>query len=421
MNELINCPLKQHKLRWQLLSGVSAAALTVASLSSALSAEDDVDRPTVWIELGGQLERAGRLQDTFEPSFTQNFPSTFFSPLAVQRPPNYTHGFEGTISFEPHGTDWVISASLRYGRANGVRHETQLINNKFVPVHFTVPQFGGKYIGGYSIYPSGHAKFEDFKTQQGQTHAILDFQVGKDVGVGLFGNSGASVLSAGIRIAQFTSKSDIALRAEPDVQYPSAPINSFAEKYALSHATVRFHDYKGVLQSQRSFAGIGPKLDWQGSLPLVGQPGDEELSFDWGANAAVLIGRQKVSGQHETTTRIYSGHSMTGPAITAPATAHRPIEKPRNWMGLRLAEGTAYPGMVHQSVNTRNLNRTRSVIVPNVGGFAGISFLYSHAKVSFGYRADFFFGALDGGIDTRKSETLGFYGPFATISVGLGG
>ena len=62
---------------------------------------------------------------------------------------------------------------------------------------------------------------------------------------------------------------------------------------------------------------------------------------------------------------------------------------------------------------------TDPVIVPNVGGFAGLSFRYADAKVSFGYRADFFFGAIDGGIDARKSETLGFYGPFATISIGL--
>jgi hypothetical protein len=37
------------------------------------------------------------------------------------------------------------------------------------------------------------------------------------------------------------------------------------------------------------------------------------------------------------------------------------------------------------------------------------------------YRADFFFGAMDGGIDTAKKENVGFYGPFATISIGLGG
>ena len=59
------------------------------------------------------------------------------------------------------------------------------------------------------------------------------------------------------------------------------------------------------------------------------------------------------------------------------------------------------------------------VVVPNLGGFAGVSFVNGSAKIKFGYRADFFFGAMDEGIDTRKSETLGFYGPFATISIGL--
>ena len=49
--------------------------------------------------------------------------------------------------------------------------------------------------------------------------------------------------------------------------------------------------------------------------------------------------------------------------------------------------------------------------VPNVGGFAGLSFNYADAKISFGYKADFFFGAIDGGIDTRKNENRGFSAP----------
>ena len=65
--------------------------------------------------------------------------------------------------------------------------------------------------------------------------------------------------------------------------------------------------------------------------------------------------------------------------------------------------------------------RLRSVIVPNVGGFAGLSFHYANAKVSFGYRADIFLGAMDGGIDAVKKENVGFYGPFASVSIGLGG
>jgi len=61
------------------------------------------------------------------------------------------------------------------------------------------------------------------------------------------------------------------------------------------------------------------------------------------------------------------------------------------------------------------------VIVPNIGGFAGLSLRFPNAKVSFGYRADAFFGAMDGGIDARKTYDRDFYGPFATISIGLGG
>ena len=33
--------------------------------------------------------------------------------------------------------------------------------------------------------------------------SIADFQAGKDVGLGMFGNGGKSVFSAGVRFAQF--------------------------------------------------------------------------------------------------------------------------------------------------------------------------------------------------------------------------
>jgi len=50
-----------------------------------------------------------------------------------------------------------------------------------------------------------------------------------------------------------------------------------------------------------------------------------------------------------------------------------------------------------------------------------ISMRYSNAKISFGYRADEFFGAKDGGFASAKNYNLGFYGPFAAISIGIGG
>jgi hypothetical protein len=66
-------------------------------------------------------------------------------------------------------------------------------------------------------------------------------------------------------------------------------------------------------------------------------------------------------------------------------------------------------------------SRSQAVTIPNVGGFVGGTLKFVNAKISLGYRADFFFGATDAGIDAVKKSTVGFYGPFAAISVGLGG
>ena len=62
----------------------------------------------------------------------------------------------------------------------------------------------------------------------------------------------------------------------------------------------------------------------------------------------------------------------------------------------------------------------RSVTVPNVGGSLGLSYRYQDAKISLGYRTDFFFGAMDTGIDAVKKSNLTFNGPYASISFGIG-
>ena len=73
-----------------------------------------------------------------------------------------------------------------------------------------------------------------------------------------------------------------------------------------------------------------------------------------------------------------------------------------------------------RTTKTETFARSRNVTVPNLGGYAGLSVNYSNAKISFGYRADEFFGAMDGGQATAKKENRGFYGPYANISIGLG-
>ena len=151
-----------------------------------------------------------------------------------------------------------------------------------------------------------------------------------------------------------------------------------------------YHSNAASLRAARSFHGIGPSLSWNASVPLMDDPQNSELTFDWGLNAAILFGRQRAKVQHQATGQ------------------YRPTVKDPD----RDVTVTYQPPPI-------DVTRTNTVTVPNVGGFAGASWRIQNFKVSAGYRADLFFGAMDGGIDARKNENVGFYGPFATISIGF--
>ncbi|HUJ02083.1 MAG TPA: hypothetical protein VLW75_00480, partial [Rhizomicrobium sp.] len=224
------------------------------------------------------------------------------------------------------------------------------------------------------------------------------FEVGKDVGLGMFGRGGTSTVQAGVRFAQFVSHSSSIVHARPDAiffyycntynaqyfytQFPSHPPFCFPES--------GFHTFARTFRARRDFRGIGPTITWNASVPIAGDPDDEVLTIDWGVNAALLFGRQRASGRHQT-----SGHLNNG----------------------------GYPSLLGTSdpyTHTKTFDRSRRITVPNVGAMLGMSLEFPNAKLSIGYRGDFFFGAMDTGVDTRKTGTTGFYGPFATISIGIG-
>jgi len=110
------------------------------------------------------------------------------------------------------------------------------------------------------------------------------------------------------------------------------------------------------------------------------------LTFDWGVNAALLFGKQRTDTYHQSATIYYTQLYSRSPI------AHLPV----------------------------NSVRSRNVTVPNVGGVAGVSIRFPNAKISFGYRADVFFNAFDGGWDQRNSQNRLTAGPYASISIGLG-
>ncbi len=147
-----------------------------------------------------------------------------------------------------------------------------------------------------------------------------------------------------------------------------------------------YHVFGAKFDATRHFNGIGPSVSWNASVNLFNNPSASGIALDWGVNGAFLFGRQRVNEEHQTTDN-YKHHFQ--------------------YLSIATAHGGA--------------PRNRNVVVPNLGGFAGLSWFTPNAKVSVGYRADFFFGAMDGGIDAAKRGNVGFYGPFATVSVGIGG
>ncbi len=377
MNELMNARRNKRESKWQLLATVSALTLLVGTYGTneAKAASQDADQPTVWIELGGQLVHVNGQGNSFPVKFLAANPDSPVlqptTPLQAQRPIPFGFAEEGKLSLQPEGSNWVFSAGVNYGRSNNFKHVDHQTNG----THVSRSSDGAPIANIH-----GTDDFADTQVRHNESHTILDFSAGKDVGLGIFGKDGSAVVSLGIRIAQFASQGTFDVRARPDlrVKYFTPGTHRAPLLY--------FHTYHNTGQASRSFHGVGPSLSWNGSTPVVGNTQDGEITFDLGANAAVLFGKQKARVRHHE-----SGHYKTG------------IHK--------------YNAQVYQYSGGHNTDR--SVTVPNIGGFAGASFRVENFKLSLGYRADFFFGAIDGGIDAPKSETLGFYGPFTSISIGL--
>jgi hypothetical protein len=381
MSELENMRDGRANLRLHLLASVSALALAGLIGLRDAKADDDAVRPTVWIELGGQLERDDSAVSTFIPPFVNMAPPVDRGIMTTaQQAPDYSIGGEAKISFAPEGTDWVFSAAVRYGRANGAKH----LHHQTSGIGFLTTFFKGQVFGQKDV---ALANFSDGQANNEETNLVADFQAGRDVGLGLF-SGGSSIVSAGVRFAQFTSKIDATLHAEQGghkVTYTGIFGGYKFTEYGDPHRS-----YTATFQAERNTHAVGPSLSWDASLPVTGSDNGMSVALDWGANAAILFGRQRTKSHHQTEGSYHTSHYGRKTVSTY---AHMPPDQ----------------------------NRSHFVTIPNVGGFAGLSFQYADAKLALGYRGDFFFGAMDSGIDAAKKENVGFYGPFASISVGIGG
>jgi iron complex outermembrane receptor protein len=351
MSELTKTRESRTDIHWQLLTTVSAVALLASIYATSEVRAADSDRPLLWIELDGQFAQEENGQETFLPPFMLASPFDGASHTGVEKGSSEVWDKGAKVTFQPSGSDWMLSLSARYGKSDrsDVREDHPLL--------------------GTANY---YSAYQHFAAQSSEGHVIVDFQVGKDVGLGKFGDNGSSVISAGLRIAQFNSRSRVDIKSQPT----NLPTGYNA-----------VHKFYATFAAMRKFAGIGPSLSWDASATVAGNPTNGSITLDWGVNGALLFGRQRATMKRQTAEYRYFFFTKAG------TTYH-----------------TATPAA-----------RDKSVTVPNLGGFAGVSWRYPNAKVSVGYRADFFVGAMDGGIDAAHRENVGFCGPFASVSIGIGG
>ena len=89
MSELIQKNNNRATVKWQLLASVSALALVAnAALPDAALARDE-DRPTVWIELGGQMELMQGIGEPITAPFMTALSPT--PPRTARQPKSSTH------------------------------------------------------------------------------------------------------------------------------------------------------------------------------------------------------------------------------------------------------------------------------------------------------------------------------------------
>jgi len=357
MSELINTHDNRATIRWKLLTGASALALATYVSSADLAKAEDTSQPQIWLELDGGFTQLDNSLEPFQPDFT----------LVTPRKSFITEGITGIqknarATFDGHAQISFEPSGSDWTFSAGIRYGRDS-RNKSSNQQSATPT---------NIYRIAYA-YQNAAAQSSESHLMLDFHASKDVGLGLFGHGGNSAIGVGIRYAQLTARNAI------NIQYN--PTNS------LRH----FNHYYASAALVHKFAGIGPSIAWNASTDLAGNKDDGGISLDWGVNAAALFGRQTARGHHSSAGYHISTHTHYGEAI-----------------GHSIYQRSASP------------DRSKNVVVPDVGGFAAISWFYPGAKVSIGYKADFFFNAIDGGIDARKETNRGFFGPYASISIGLG-
>jgi len=350
------------------------------------------------VEIGGQVQRQDAPYSTLGGDLFAGFAPNL-DPLRTQhRDLDWGDGREVKIAYRPSGSPWTVSAVARYGRTNTdtARLHSQVVGDKVCALPTTGP-FGpfGKALCDptYSLFGSppgayynptyalrAPVSWSDGSTRSHEEHMVVDFAVGRDIGMGLLDKS---TVGLGIRYAQLKSDTAVSMQGVPYEYVPEGWRNKYV------HST----RYEGSINAHREFKGAGPLLNWNAAAPLLGNEETGHLNIDWSVGAGVLFGKQKTKIEGQGVSQYHA----------------------------TMKYGNTVVDGVPQYVDLGQPTRTKSVSVPLVDLSLGLSYDIQRMKVSAGYRWERYFNALDAGYAERKEYDRTFDGPYFKIAVGFGG
>jgi len=345
------------------------------------------------VELSGMPQRLDAPYARVAPAFAAAFSDTLDPTAPQSRDMNWGDGREIRLLYRPTES-WRIAAGVRYGRANSGTtriHGQEAAGPKqcAFPPSSPLAKYCDFSDDPNRLYlpPKYATNWSDASARDREEQFFADFSVGKELGLG---SQGRSMVSAGVRYANFKSATDASIDGIPDWNLPAGWLkySAYYPQYAATH-----HHYRADITERREFKGAGPTIAWEGAQPLLGNKGTGRVDVDWSLAGGVLFGKQKTQALGTQGSSYFSGKYVEQVA--------------------------ARPQPVVAAVDIAE--RSKSVSVPMLDLSIGLSYEIQRIKVGAGYRWERYYNVLDAGYAEHKSYDRTIDGPYFKIAVGFGG
>jgi iron complex outermembrane receptor protein len=348
------------------------------SLIGSLGARRPGGHYPLTVELGGQAQRHDAVNEAASPSFIGEFSPALNTLEQIPADLDWGDGREVKLTYDS-GADWQASLSARFGKTNGAFKsplKTEAGDTGCVGIKYVAPNYCDTHPGG--LRPSTH--WSQSESNQHEDHTVVDFEIGRRVGFGLFGEQNSSKVSLGLRYADFSSSQALAFRGITNWEMPVGDLflPASGDRYSLTVA------------AERGFEGVGPTISWDASKGLIGDDQTGRLDIEWSLSGGVLFGKQNTTIAGQEMLEMLDGlYDLPAPVVT--------------------------------QVTPVAIARSESVTVPTAGASLGLSYSVDRVKLRAGYRWERYLDAIDGGYGEAQQYDRTIDGPYFTLTIGFGG